>query len=47
MTKDEKISKCIAALGSLFQMLKTRLPNDIHQTYINEILEEIGEEKQK
>lgn len=44
MTNEEKLEKYHTALVSLYQMLKTPMPNHIHQQYINEVLEAVGEE---
>lgn len=43
MTDKEKLERYHTALVSLFHMLKTPVPAYLHQKYINEVLEEVGE----
>lgn len=44
MTTKDKLERAVTALKSIYHLLKAPMPNSVHQAYINEILEEIGEE---
>lgn len=44
---EQKTERLIEALRSVYQNMKAPIPNSLHQMYINEVLEEIGEEKEE
>lgn len=43
MNETDKLDRCLTALASLSQMLNIPLPPHIHQMYIKEVIDDLGE----